>query len=117
MVKSFAGTVATVKAPAAALTVNDKELAFPNAVTVTGVEDVLAAKPDTVVVTTPEELVVPLSDDRPITIPSVVAKVTGTPDNTTPLAFLTKAVKVTVLPPAVKMVPAELETVSVAPLI
>ena len=113
----MAGSVETVKAPEAALTVNDKELAFPNAVTVTGVEDVFAAKPDTVAVTTPEELVVPLSGDKPSTVPSVVAKTTGTPANTIPLAFLTKAVKVTVLPPAVRVVPAELETVSVAPLI
>ena len=117
IVKSLAGTVVTVSAPTAALTVKDKELAFPSAVTVTGVAEVLAARPDTVVVTTPDELVVPVAVDTPNTVASVATKVTGTPANTTPLAFLTKAVKVTVLPPAVKVVPAELETVSVAPLI
>ena len=128
MVKSFAGSVVMDNAPTAALTVNANEFAFPNAVTVICVGAAFAFRPVTVAVALPEELVhaelmhdegllIPINGDRPSTVASVVAKVTGTPANATPLALLTKAVRVTALPPAVKVVPAELETVNVAPLI
>jgi hypothetical protein len=117
IVKSPLGTVVTVKAPTAALTVNDKELAFPRAVVLMAAGEVLAVSPETTVVATPDALVVPLAPDTPRTAASVDVKVTGTPAKSAPLAFLTKAVKVTVLPPAVNVVPAELDTVSVAPLI
>jgi hypothetical protein len=110
----FAGDEIASTPPTAGFTVNGCVLAFPRADTV-----ILAlpdANPETVVDATPPT-VVAAALLRPRTVESVVAKVTGVPESKTPLASFTVADKTTVLPPAVNVVPPELETVTVAPLI
>lgn len=113
MTELLAGEVMT-SVPTGAVTVNAKAFALPSTETLTLA--LPAVNPETTVDTTPEVFVLPLKELNPNTNASVEAKVTGTPAKTAPLASFTVALKVIVLPPAVKALPPELATVSVAPL-
>jgi hypothetical protein len=114
MAELFAGAD-IVKVPTGAVTVKARLLAFPSADTL--ILPLPATNPETTVVAIPAELVVTAIELSPSTALSVEANVTGTPASATLLAFFMVVLKVTVFPPAVREVPPELPTDTVAPLI